>query len=231
MSLSRSLPILLALVVALSAALSGCGAAPITTAAAPPAAAPSPAPAPSIVPSVPLPRGPAAPVWHVGDQWAFRWESAEGQGEYVWTVDRREVIGGAEHYVIRSGPREIYFRATDLATSLETMAGRVERRNLPPRLGFSWPLSAGAMWRQRYLEEGDARPSAERTIDWTVEGADDVRVEGGNFRALRIVARYYPTPDIMYEMWYAPAVKQWVRLKEHFPSGIRSRELTDFNLR
>lgn len=174
--------------------------------------------------------GPAAPVWHVGDQWVFRWESPDGRGEYTWTVNRIERIDGIEHYVVRTGPREIYFRATDLATSLETLSGRVERRNLPPRLGFSWPLTAGAMWRQRYLEEGDGRSPAERTLDWTVEGEEDVQVDGGSFRALRIAARFHPTPDLAYEMWYAPAVKQWVRLKEYFPAGVRSRELIDFVL-
>jgi hypothetical protein len=87
------------------------------------------------------------------------------------------------------------------------------------------------MWHQRYVEEGDARTPAERALDWTVESEDVVRVAGGSFKTLRIVARYYPTPDVVYEMWYAPEVKQWVRLKEYFPSGIRERELTDFTLR
>jgi hypothetical protein len=209
----------LALTVALG--VTGCG----------PAIVPPPS---SVLPAraIVLPsHGPAAPVWHVGDEWAFRWESPEGQGEYTWTVNRVERVDGIEHYVVRSGPREIYFRAADLATSLETLSGRVERRNLPPRLGFSWPLSAGAMWRQRYLEEGDGRSPAERAIDWTVEGEEDVRVDGGSFRTLRIAARFHPTPDLVYEMWYAPAAKQWVRLKEYFPAGVRSRELVGLALR
>jgi hypothetical protein len=208
-------------VLALGAALAGCGAGGVAVSGSPTAPTAQSRAAQS----------PTAPVWHVGDQWAFRWESAEGQGAYVWTVDRLQSIAGVKHYVIRSGPREIYFRAVDLATSLETLAGQVERRNLPPRLGFSWPLSPGTMWHQRYVEEGDARTPAERALDWTVESEDVVRVAGGSFKTLRIVARYYPTPDVVYEMWYAPEVKQWVRLKEYFPSGIRERELTDFTLR
>lgn len=209
----------LALTAAVS--LAGCGSAVVP-------ASPSPPPSPAF--ASPL-SGSPAPVWHVGDEWTFRWESPDGQGEYTWTVNRMERIDGIEHYVVRSGPREIYFRVADLATSLETLSGRVERRNLPARLGFSWPLTTGAMWRQRYLEEGDGRSPAERAIDWTVEGEEDVRVDGGSFRTLRIAARFYPTPDLVYEMWYAPTVKQWVRLKEYFPAGVRSRELTDFALR
>jgi hypothetical protein len=176
-------------------------------------------------------RGPVAPIWHVGDQWAFRWESAEGQGEYVWTVNRVETVDRVDRYVIRSGPREIHFRASDLAVSLETLGGQVERRNSPARLGFSWPLVTGTTWRQRYVEERDGGVSAERSIEWKVEGEDEVRVEAGTFAAWRIVARHYPTPAVMYEMWYAPRVKQWVRLKEHFPSGVRYREMIAFDVR
>lgn len=220
-----------ALVIALAVCLAGCGAATV-----PPPTVSHASPTSTLLVAALAPigsplHGSAAPVWHVGDQWAFRWQSVDGEGNYTWTVDRLETIDGVEHYVIRSGPREIYFRATDLATSLETLSGRVERRNLPPRVGFSWPLSTGAMWRQRYLEEGDGLTPAERAIDWAVEGEEYVTVQGGAFRALRIVARFHPTPELVYEMWYAPAVKQWVRLKEYFPAGVRSRELTDFALR
>jgi hypothetical protein len=175
-------------------------------------------------------RGAVAPVWNVGDQWAFRWESAEGQGDYVWTVDRLERVDGVAHYVIRTGPREIFVRTSDLATSLERAAERVERRNSPARLAFSWPLAAGATWRQRYTEEGDGRAASERRIVWQVQAEEEVRVEAGTFQALRIVARHDPTPAVMYEMWYAPAAKQWVRLKEHFPNGVRYRELTALSL-
>jgi hypothetical protein len=210
--------------------------------AAPPAPGPPSAPASRPAPATPKVataapevghalRGAAAPVWQVGDQWAFRWESAEGQGDYLWTVDRLERIAGVEHYVIRTGPREIFLRTSDLATSLERAAERVERRNTPARLAFSWPLAPGATWRQRYTEEADGRATSERRIAWTVEGEEEVRVEAGTFKTLRIVARHDPTPAVMYEMWYAPEAKQWVRLKEHFPNGVRYRELTALNLR
>lgn len=179
-------------------------------------------------------QGVPVPVWHVGDEWAFRWESVEGQGDYVWRVDRTEMVDGVEHYVVQSGPREIYYRARDLATTLETRDGAVEVRHVPARLSFSWPLAPGAMWRVSNTEEkGAARVPVERTIAWHVEGAERIDVEAGTFDTLRIVARhgYHKGPALMYEMWYAPEAKQWVRLKEHFPSGIRYRELTALSLR
>jgi hypothetical protein len=189
----------------------------------------------STAPEVPAAlRGVSAPVWQIGDQWGFRWESGEGQGEYVWTVDRTEVVDGVEHYVVTSGPREIYYRARDLATSLELLGGAVQVRNVPPRTGFSWPLTPGTIWEQTLTEEkGPDRFPADRTIAWHIEGKERVRVEAGTFETLRIVARHghYQSAAVMYEMWYAPEVKQWVRLREHFPSGVRHRELTEFALR
>jgi hypothetical protein len=179
-------------------------------------------------------RGVSAPVWHVGDQWAFRWESTDGQGDYVWTVDRIETIEGVEQYVIKSGPRELYFRTRDLATTLETFDGAVQVKHVPPRTSFSWPLTPGTIWEQSYTEEkGPDRLPFDRTIGWTIEARERVRVDAGTFDALRIVARHghHQSDDVMYEMWYAPEVKQWVRLKEHFPAGIRYRELTEFALR
>jgi hypothetical protein len=178
-------------------------------------------------------RGVPAPVWHVGDQWAFRWESHQGQGEYVWTVDRVDVLDGVKQYVIKAGPREIYYRAGDLATTVETNAGAVEVRHVPPRLAFSWPLAPGAMWRQSLTEETGPGPQRlQRTIAWQVESEERIGVEAGTFDTLKIVAwhEHYKSEAVMYEMWYAPAVKQWVRLKEHFPAGVRYRELTEFVL-
>lgn len=177
-------------------------------------------------------RGAPAPAWHVGDHWSFRWESSQGQGEYTWTVARVETLDGAPHYVVKTGDREIYFRVRDLATSLETRSGAVELRHTPPRMSYSWPLTPGTMWRQPLteLKGSDAQP-ADRTIAWKIEDEERISVGAGAFETLKIVARHdHHKSEVMYEMWYAPAAKQWVRLKEHFPSGIRYREMTELAL-
>lgn len=201
---------------------------PTASQASPPAAEPR-----SGEPVVPAAlRGPAVPVWKIGDQWAYRWESPQGQGEYVWTVDRTEVVDGVEQYVIKVGPREIYYRKSDLATTVEMVAGAVETRHVPPRLSFSWPLTPGTLWRQSYTEErGPHRHPHHRAISWQVEAEENTEVEAGTFKTFKVVARHLQDTSIMYEMWFAPEVKQWVQLKEHFPSGIRYRELTASNLK
>jgi hypothetical protein len=64
-----------------------------------------------------------------------------------------------------------------------------------------------------------------------IEREERITVGAGEFDTLKIVARHdHHKSQVMYEMWYAPEAKQWVRLKEHFPSGIRYREMTDLAL-
>ena len=153
-----------------------------------------------------------------------------GQGDYLWTVDRPERIDGVEHYVISTGPREIFLRTSDLATSLERAAARVERRNTPARLA-----SRGRSPRAR--RGGSATPRRARGapppsgIAWKVEGEEESPSRPGRSRRCASSRGTTTTPAVMYEMWYAPEAKQWVRLKEHFPNGVRYRELTALNLR
>jgi hypothetical protein len=60
-------------------------------------------------------REPAAVVgdWHLGDEWGYRYESPSGSGTFVWVVDRVQSVSGREHYVVRSGQREIYYQRQD----------------------------------------------------------------------------------------------------------------------
>jgi hypothetical protein len=99
-------------------------------------------------------------------------------------------------------------------------------------MSFSWPLTPGTMWRQTVTElKGREADAADRTIAWTIEREERITVGAGEFDTLVIVARHdHYKSQVMYEMWYAPGAKQWVRLKEHFPSGIRYREMTDLEL-
>jgi len=34
----------------------------------------------------------------------------------------------------------------------------------------------------------------------------------------------------LYEVWYSPRVKQWVKIREDLDSGLRTRELISFDL-
>jgi hypothetical protein len=149
----------------------------------------------------------------------------------VWSVNRIETLDGVAHYVIKAGIREICDRVSDLATSLERVDGVVVIRNRPPSLSYAWPLSVGKTWEEAYRQE---RPVDRQTTDlhtlWTVEADETVTVPAGTFRTLKIASRNKNTTALLYEMWYAPETKQWVKIREVLSNGTRERELISFKL-
>jgi hypothetical protein len=174
----------------------------------------------------------AVPVWTVGDEWEYAYPSPSDSGTYVWSVNRLEMLDGVQHYVIKGGAREIFYRVSDLASSLERVDGVVVVRHTPPRLSYSWPLTPGKAWEQDSRDERPVdRLTTNRKSVWAVESGETVAVPAGTFRALRIVWRNRNTSAVLYEMWYAPAVKQWVKIREVLSNGIRERELVSFKLR
>lgn len=171
------------------------------------------------------------PVWKVGDEWEYAYKSPSGSGTYVWSIDRLEMLDGVQQYVIKTGTREIFYRVSDLASSLERVDGVVVVRHTPPRLTYSWPLTPGKTWEQ---DNRDERPVDRQTIDrhsvWAVGAEETVAVPAGTFRTLKIEWRNRRTSAVLYEMWYAPTVKQWIRIREVLTNGVRERELVSFKL-
>lgn len=174
----------------------------------------------------------AVPVWTVGDEWQYAYKSPSDSGTYVWSVNRLEMLDGVQHYVIKSGTREIFYRVSDLATSLERVDGVVVVRHTPPRLSYSWPLTAGKTWEQDSRDERPVdRQNTNRNSVWVVDAEETVAVPAGPFRTLKIVWRNRNTNALLYEMWYAPAAKQWVKIREVLTNGIREREMIEFKVR
>jgi protein TonB len=193
---------------------------PVTTDASPEAVA--------TVPPTPV----AAPVWQVGDAWRYSYKSPSGSGTYVWSVNRIESLDGIPHYVIKSGTREILYRVSDLASSLERVDGVVVSRESPSRLSYVWPLTIGKTWEQSTVRE---RPVDRQTLSrdslYTVEDEETITVPAGTFRTLKIVWRNKRTRALIDEMWYAPDVKLWVKIREVLENGVRERELLNFKLK
>jgi hypothetical protein len=71
----------------------------------------------------------------------------------------------------------------------------------------------------------------DRDTLWAVEADETVTVLAGTFRTLKIAWRTKKTNALVYEMWYAPHVKQWVKIREVLSSGIRERELLAYKLK
>ncbi len=173
-----------------------------------------------------------APQWRVGDEWAYGYDGPTGKGTYVWSVDREEAIDGVAHYVIKTGTREIFYRKPDIALTRETVDGSAVLIVTPSRLQYAWPLEIGKNWEQAFHEERPvARQTTERVDAVIVEAEETVTVPAGTFKTLRIVYRNKNTGAIRYEAWYAPELKQVVRLRERLASGLRTRELIAYKLR
>jgi len=177
--------------------------------------------------------GPAmAPVWQVGNEWQYAYKSPSDSGSYVWSVDRIEMLNGTQHYVVKAGTREIFYRVSDLASSLERVNGVVVLSHTPPRLSYAWPLAVGKSWEQSHREERPVdRQTTDRNSVWAVESEDTITVPAGTFRTMKITWRNKNTGGLNYEMWYAPDVKQWVKIREVLSNGIRERELIGFKLK
>ena len=173
-----------------------------------------------------------APVWQVGDEWQYAYKSPSDSGIFVWSVNRVEPLEGVPHYVIKSGTREIFYRVSDLASSVERVDGVIVSRDTPSRLNFSFPLTVGKTWEQTYRQERPVdRITRDRDSLYAVDVEESVTVLAGTFRTLKISWRNKKTNALFYEMWYAPDVKQWVKIREVLSNGIRERELTAFKLK
>jgi hypothetical protein len=168
----------------------------------------------------------SAPLWKPGFEWAYRYDSPAGSGTYVSTVDREELVGGTRYWVLKAGTINTFYRASDLASSHETVGGVLVYKYDPPRLHFKWPLSPGVTWEQTIKSERPQdRTTSEVNHAWTVEAQETVTVPAGTFQAVKIVERNKRTGRIVSELWYSPAAMKWVRLREVLANGEQNREL------
>jgi hypothetical protein len=175
---------------------------------------------------------PEAPVWKRGTEWTYRYGGSAGSGTIAWSVAREEAIDGVPHYVLKSGTREVFYRKSDRASSRETVDGVIVTKYAPSRVLYMWPMSVGRTWEQTLSEERPRDHQKNERVDTvTVEGEETVTVAAGTFKTFRIVCRNKKTGAVRYEMWYAPEVGQWVKLREHLESGLRVGELAAFKLR
>jgi hypothetical protein len=174
-----------------------------------------------------------APTWEPGSQWTYWWESPRGSGTFVWIVDREQTIEGTIYYVVKSGPtREAYYRKADLAWRMDTVNGAVESKSTPAQLRFVWPLTSGAAWEQTITIERQQNPSTEtRTRACQVAGEEAVTVAAGRFQTIRTVCRDKKTNEVIYQLWYAPDVRHWVKEWSRLPWGVQERELMAVKLR
>jgi hypothetical protein len=174
----------------------------------------------------------SAPIWKVGDEWAYRYHSPGGDGTYVWSVVRTDTMDGADCYVLKTGERELFYRKQDLAFVRENVSGVVVGRATPPKTDYQWPLTVGGKWQNKYTHENVRdRQTREISAEWEAVNEETVTVPAGTFQTIKVVVRNSRTRSPLYEYWYAPAVKQWVKIHEWREAGEQTRELIAYKLR
>jgi hypothetical protein len=95
-----------------------------------------------------------------------------------------------------------------------------------------WPLTSGAAWEQTITIERQQNPSTEtRTRACQVAGEEAVTVAAGRFQTIRTVCRDKKTNEVIYQLWYAPDVRHWVKEWSRLPWGVQERELMAVKLR
>ena len=173
------------------------------------------------------------PQWKPGDEWAYRFESPQGSGTFVWSMDREETVDGVAYYVVKSGnTREIYYRKSDFAFYMEKLNGQVETRHTPPTAFFAWPLVSGAMIEVRFMRERPLeRQTQEMFLTCETGPVETVTVQAGTFDAVKVACRNSRTDTPNFEAWLSPAIKHIVRERTHFSYGVRERELIGLKLR
>ena len=174
------------------------------------------------------------PVWKVGNEWAYRYETPSGSGTFVWRLDRIEALANEPHYVISTGTREIFYRVADFGFTKEILDGKTVRQISPSTWRtVAFPLTVGLSWDMKYLE---TRPTEQQTENLerrcVAEAEEALTVPAGTFATIRIVCNNTRNNAWVITVWYSPEVNHIV--KDEYPvrtGGRTSRELLMFRLK
>lgn len=80
------------------------------------------------------------------------------------------------------------------------------------------------------MENVEQKSSQRMDIETVVAGVEEVNVLAGVFEAFRIEAYYFHTGELMFERWYAPRVKWFVKSKDYRQEGMIEQELRSFKI-
>ena len=173
----------------------------------------------------------SAPIWKVGDEWTYRWESPRGSGTRVYEVTSEAIVRGIDCYVVKSGRSEDYIRKADLAFVEGNNRGALEYTYTPPRAYVMWPLYVGRAWELLIVQERPQDRTTENIFKtWRVEAKERITVPAGTFETYKIIERNKRDGSLSTEHWLAPEVKARVRANLYFDYGVEKRELIAYKV-
>lgn len=171
------------------------------------------------------------PEWKVGYQWQY---ALKGPGIRTTTTSeliREDTFEGAPSYVLRIGMNEYLYTRDGLALLATLAGGRTIRKNNPPLQPLSWPLEVGKEWRSNIVVENLEQKSSQRMdIETVVANNEEVKVSAGTFETFKIEIYSFQTGELMWEHWYSPQIKWFVKSKAYRQEGVIEQELISFKL-
>lgn len=171
-----------------------------------------------------------APIWNMGDQWKLTEDvtiMVAGVDEKNYTV--KYLTGAGESILIfeKSSLNRLYVMDRDKRIPYE---GRNKRL-------FNFPLEIGKNWKDKFTVKGAIQ---EYTFleTFTVLGWEDIVVEAGKFKALKIEYKQAradePSKEGKLWYWYSPDVKYMIKCqyeKSKYWEASYNWELTSFELK
>jgi hypothetical protein len=174
-----------------------------------------------------------APVWNIGDKWRLT-------GDVTIMVVNADESSYAVKY-LTSGGASILINEKSSLNRLYAMDKdkRIPYEGRNKRL-FHFPLNIGKSWSDKYHVSGKAG-SQEYTETFTVLGWEDIVVQAGKFKAIKIEYKQEMIGQTAARSkegkawyWYSPDVKYMIKCqyeKSDYWDALYDWELTSFELK
>jgi len=172
------------------------------------------------------------PDWKIGDQWTYAVKDPGDEPFTTKTIVREDRFDGKASYVIRAENRELFYSKETLERLAALKEGTLTSQRYGASQDFSWPLILGKQWRNSYSWEDFVTKDKHRTNhSMIVSEIGNVTVPAGTFLAARVQGYDSRNGRLMWEYWYSPTTKWFVKLRDYSDIAFRDDELTSFTIK
>ena len=180
-----------------------------------------------------------APVWNIGNRWNFA-------GNFPMSVINTDENSYTVKFLTRTG-ESIYIYDKSSLNILYSVEGdqRIEFQGAHKRR-LNFPLEIGKIWKDSFMRKTIHQTAGAREYvrydTYTVLGWEDIEVQAGKYKALKIEYKEERVADMVRRQtkegkawyWYSPNVKYLIKCKleeNPFWVGYNDWELTSFKLK
>ena len=169
------------------------------------------------------------PEWKVGYEWRYAWKQPGTSGTLTRYIVREEAFEGVPAYVMRVGKNEYFLSKNALGDLAGMLGGKVTYKRMPADQDLSWPFELGKEWRQSFLRE-NLQEKSSQSYDYrrVVAGVEEIQVPAGTFQAFKIETYEVYSGNLLWESWYSPVTKWFIKLRTYRQDGVREEELVSY---